>query len=443
MLFQFLKYIQPTNYFTHSTVNHSSIFPDTAYLEDDIKSQLVADIDYKSDFAKNYDLSWQAVQLGYTGHARVYHNYEIVPLVDEYHFIRKYFNPIWAFYILILRLFSLKNPFKNIGAYVKSRHVKRSDYLNRALTYDGWENFDSQLIREVPLVSVVIPTLNRYYYLKDGLKDLEKQDYKNFEVILIDQSQLFKKTFYDDFKLDLSVEYQKELALWLARNNAIKKSKGDYILLFDDDSRVEPNWITNHLKCIDFFNADISSGVSISVVGDKVPKNYSFFRRSDQLDTGNVLLKKSLFKTIGLFDRQFEKQRMGDGEFGLRAHINGFLNISNPYAKRLHLKVGSGGLREMGSWDGFRPNKWLDPRPIPSVLYLYRLYFGNKKAKLELLKTVPKSIMPYRYKGNKMAMFFSAVLAVFISPIILFQVIKSWRLATEKIEEGPLIETLK
>ena len=124
---------------------------------------------------------------------------------------------------------------------------------------------------------MVIPTLNRYYYLKDGLKDLEKQDYKNFEVILIDQSQLFKKTFYDDFKLDLSVEYQKELALWLARNNAIKKSKGDYILLFDDDSRVEPNWITNHLKCIDFFNADISSGVSISVVGDTVPKNYSFF----------------------------------------------------------------------------------------------------------------------------------------------------------------------
>ena len=63
-----------------------------------------------------------------------------------------------------------------------------------------------------------------------------------------------------------------------------------------------------------FFNADISSGVSISVVGDTVPKNYSFFRRSDQLDTGNVLLKKSLFKTIGLFDRQFEKTTHGEME---------------------------------------------------------------------------------------------------------------------------------
>jgi GT2 family glycosyltransferase len=178
------------------------------------------------------------------------------------------------------------------------------------------------------------------------------------------------------------------------------------------------------------------------VVGDRVPENYNFFRRSDQLDTGNVMLKKSIFKAIGLFDRQFEKQRMGDGEFGLRAHVNGYLNISNPYAKRLHLKVGSGGLREMGSWDGFRPRKWLDPRPIPSVLYLYRLYFGDKKAKLELLKTVPKSIMPYRFKGNKLLMLLGAVITIFILPIIIFQVNKSWKLATDKIEEGPLIEAL-
>jgi glycosyltransferase involved in cell wall biosynthesis len=31
---------------------------------------------------------------------------------------------------------------------------------------------------EQPLVSVIIPTLNRYVYLKDVMEDLEKQDYK-------------------------------------------------------------------------------------------------------------------------------------------------------------------------------------------------------------------------------------------------------------------------
>src|SRR5690606_7855475 len=158
---------------------------------------------------------------------------------------------------------------------------------------------------------------------------------------------------------------------------------------------------THQLKTLDFFKADLSSGVSISTVGAEVPEHYSYFRWSDQLDTGNVLLKKEIFKKIGLFDRQFERQRMGDGEFGLRAYLNGYKNISNPKAKRIHLKVAQGGLRQMGSWDGFRPKKMFSPRPIPSVLYFYRKYFGNTAAKWALLRTVPLSIMPYQFKSNK------------------------------------------
>ena len=72
--------------------------------------------------------------------------------------------------------------------------------------------------------------------------------------------------------------------------------------------------------------------------------------------------------------------RMGDGEFGYRAYINGFKNISNPKAPRIHLKVSSGGLREMGSWDGFRPTKWFAPKPVPSVLYFFSKYFPRETA---------------------------------------------------------------
>jgi hypothetical protein len=163
---------------------------------------------------------------------------------------------------------------------------------------------------------------------------------------------------------------------------------------------------------------------------------------SGQLDTGNVLLKKSIFKEIGLFDRQFEKQRMGDGEFGLRAYLAGYKNISHPYAKRLHLKVSSGGLRQMGSWDGFRPRKWLDPRPIPSVVYLFRKYHGNTATRWALLKTVPSSIMPYRYKRNSYMMLLGMLISILISPFVFLQVYKSWSLASKKLEEGAKIEKL-
>lgn len=397
-MFQFLKYLQPTSYFRLKRKHNGYIFPIVDQLGDVIKKQVPVDAFYSSKKAQDYDQSWRLLQKGFIGDAATYQKFEKLPIEDEYHFSRKNFHTIWVVYILVIRVLSLKNPFKELSAFLKTRNIKRVDEHQHPIKYDNYEEYDSQLIKERPLVSVIIPTLNRYPYIKDVLKDLEQQAYSNFEVIVVDQSEPFQQEFYDQFDLDLQLIYQEEKALWLARNVAIRKSRGDYILLFDDDSRIDPDWISHHLKTLDFFNADLSSGVSISTLGAKVPASYAHFGISGQLDTGNVLLKKSIFKDIGLFDRQFEKQRMGDGEFGLRAYLAGYLNISNPYAKRLHLKVGSGGLRQMGSWDGFRPKKWFDPRPIPSVVYLFRKYHGNKAAKLALLKTVPSSIIPYKYK---------------------------------------------
>ncbi|WP_271425141.1 glycosyltransferase [Aequorivita sinensis] len=439
----FLKYLQPTQYFQLYRKDGASIFPKIESLSKDVLKQLTLDSNFKSEQARVYDLSWQAINKGYIGTAETYTSFKRLPLEDEYRFIRKYFHPAWAIYVLLIRLFSFNNPINEIIAFKKSNNTVRSNYLKQPIVYKNWFSFDSKLVSNKPLVSVVIPTLNRYEYLKDVLEDLEKQDYKNFEVIVVDQSAPYREDFYKDFKLDIQLFYQEERALWLARNNAIKSSKGEYILLFDDDSRVEPNWISNHLKCLYFFDADISSGVSLSVEGAEIPENYSFFCISSQLDTGNVLLKKEVFRTIGLFDRQFEKQRMGDGEYGLRAYLNGYKNISNPHASRVHLKVGSGGLREMGSWDAFRPKKLFAPRPIPSVLYFFRKYFGRKRAVLALFKGVPLSIIPYRYKKNKKMLILGALISVFLLPFIIIQVIISWRLASKKLREGEMIERLE
>src|SRR5690554_1701286 len=438
-LFFNLKYLQPTHYFQLYKKDGSSVFPIPVKLPKEVLDRLKPDAGFTSEHAKQYDLSWQAVNKGYIGNAETYTSFHKLPIVDEYRFLRKYFHPAWVLYVLLLRILSFKNQFKEIYTYRKTNQVVRSSYLKSPILHDGWTSFNASLISENPMVSVVIPTLNRYEYLKDVLEDLEKQDYKNFEVIVVDQSTPYREDFYKDFKLNIQLFYQEERALWLARNNAIKSAKGEYILLFDDDSRVEVDWISNHLKCLDFFGADISSGVSLSVAGAEIPENYSFFCISSQLDTGNVLLKKEVFRTIGLFDRQFEKQRMGDGEFGLRAYLNGFKNISNPHASRVHLKVGSGGLREMGSWDAFRPKNLLAPRPIPSVLYLFRKYFGRKRTILAILKTVPQSVIPYKYKKNKKMLVLGVFISLLLFPFVVLQVLVSWRLASRKLREGAMI----
>lgn len=173
-----------------------------------------------------------------------------------------------------------------------------------------------------------------------------------------------------------------------------------------------------------------------------MPENYRYFRWSDQLDTGNVMIKKAVFEKVGLFDRQFEKQRMGDGEFGLRAYLAGFKNISNPLAERLHLKVENGGLRQMGSWDGFRPKKIFAPRPIPSVLYLFRKYFGRRAAILALLQNIPTSIVPYKYKGDRKKLVLGALIAFLLLPVLFFQIAFSWSISGNMLKQGDKIEWL-
>lgn len=439
MLFKFLKYLQPTHYFRLYKYSGTSVFP---VVDEHISKQFPHDENYKSVIAKQYDQSWRAIQNGYIDCEKTIDEIKELSVYDNYVFARKYFSKIWVFYVLFLRVFNFKNPLKEISNFYRTRHVNRYLAGTETIKHSKYLDYNSQLLIAKPLISVIIPTLNRYQYLKDVLEDLEQQDYKNIEVIVIDQSEPFRRHFYDDFNLDLRVDYQEEKALWLARNKAIKQSKGDFILLFDDDSRVESDWITQHVKALDFFESDISSGISISKIGAEVPKHYAYFKISDQLDTGNVLIKKEIFNAIGLFDRQFEKQRMGDGEFGLRSFLNGYRNISNPYAKRLHLKVDSGGLRDMGSWDAFRTKNLLQPRPIPSVLYFYRSYFGVKNSVLAIIRTVPISIVPYKYKRNKPMLITSSILSLIVLPLIIFQVLRSWYLASLKLKVGPKIEML-
>ncbi len=442
MLFSFLKYLQPTNYFQLFTTTGKSIFPIAEELPNSLLAQLKIDTKFSSEIAKNYDLSWQAIQKGYVGDVSTYADFEGVSIKDNYHFIRKYFNSAWVFYVLVIRLLALHNPIKEIRAWFKTRSVSRVSIGNMPILYDDLDGFESSLIKRNPKVSVVIPTLNRYLYLKDVLADLEQQDYKNFEVIVVDQSDPYNGLFYNDFELDIRLIKQDEKALWLARNTAIRHAKGDIIALSEDDVRIQSNWLTEHLKCLDYFNAQVSAGVFYPE-GQQLPKERSFFAVASQFATGNAMFYRSICETAGLFDRQFEKQRMGDGEFGLRLYLADIKSISNPRASCIDVKAGEGGLREMGSWDAFRPSSFFAPRPIPSVLYFFRRYFGNGPARLALLRMVPLSIFPYQFKKNKPLLVIGVLFTVLLLPVVFCQVLKSWNLATKKIKRGPMIEQLR
>ena len=447
MPFFFLRYISPAWYF-HLAAHAGAVayFADYRKLPEAAQSLIDLDPGYEGEHSRLWDAAYQAWHKGLieSDTKKALPEAGQQPsLADQYRFIRKYFHPLWSWYVLILRLLTLHNPFLEIGGFMSQRKVRRTDVYKKTYPHgQAIRSFESPLLRQVPKVSVIIPTLNRYAWLKDALHDLEKQDYPNFEVIVVDQSEPFQPAFYEPFQVDIRLIRQEEKALWLARNTAIQAATGEYFAMYEDDVRVPGCWLSNHLKCLDYFQADISAGVFFPV-GSKLPSGRSFFRWAEQFATGNSCLRREVFQKIGLFDQQFERQRMGDGEFGLRAYLAGFKSIANPHAWCEDVKAPKGGLRQMGSWDGFRPKSWLAPRPVPSVLYLVRKYFGNRAAVYSLLISVPPSLLPYRYKGKPHWLWMGALLMVPLLPLVAWQVARSWSVSSRMLREGPKISYLQ
>ncbi|MDB5193068.1 MAG: glycosyltransferase family 2 protein [Segetibacter sp.] len=448
--FSFIKYTQPGWLFNlqpSKEISFSSCYyhPDFLPLEKQISIE--ADTAFETQTAQFADIGYRAWNKGLLSwcDTSIKEKVKQMPppsLKDEYTFIYKYWGKPWATFALLQRVASLHNPFKEVAAYSKASSKKRINPFADPFQRPDYTTFNSALVAASPSVAVIIPTLNRYKYLHDVLKDLEQQDYKNFEVIVVDQSVPFNQDFYNNYDLKLNVIHQKEKLLWTARNNAIKATNAAYLLFFDDDSRVEPNWISEHLKCLDYFNCDISAGVSLAKVGMKISQSYNYFRWADQFDSGNAMVKRDVFKKIGLFDEQYNKQRMGDGEFGLRAYLNGYRSVSNPLAPRVHLKVSDGGLREMGSWDGFRPKKWFAPKPIPSVVFLYKKYYPKHLYRSVIMLGILLSNVHYRNKNSNKMLALSLALAVVKSPLLLIQFLRARSIANKMIKKDDGIKLL-
>ena len=149
MIFQFLKYLQPTQYFRLFQTSGASVFPQVEALPELVLKQLMYDEGYESEHARDYDLSWQAIQNGYIGNVKTYTQFEMLPLADDYRFIRKQFHPVWVFYVLVCRLCSFHNPFKEIQAWITTAKTKRVASVT-ALPYDAWHQYQSQLLEQAP-----------------------------------------------------------------------------------------------------------------------------------------------------------------------------------------------------------------------------------------------------------------------------------------------------
>jgi len=363
----------------------------------------------------------------------------VEPICDpeaNYRFLRRRHHPSWVWYVFLLRSITFRAGPREWFAFWRAKGEKRlAESANTTQELAPQRGFS-------PKVSVIIATLNRYSCLSDLLADLARQSFRPYEILIVDQSNPFKEHFYATFNLPIRVLRQSEPALWLARNTAIRESTSEWIALLDDDVRLAPDWLEQHLRCVQHFRCDISVGTFYPIERPQ-EKEQGRFCLSPQFNTNNSLLNRRVFEKIGLFDRQFEGQRKGDFEFGVRAHLAGFSSVLNPSSAVADVKAATGGLRSMGSWDSIRTKGFLSPVPVPSALYLMRRYFGLEPAFCFMILSLVQHLVPYRYKRSRTANLLIALLGIFLLPLTLIRALRSWRQAAIKLRQGPRIEMLQ
>ena len=205
-------------------------------------------------------------------------------------------------------------------------------------------------------LSLIIGTLSRSDCIKYCLESLRNQTYKDFEIIIIDQSEddLTEKAL-EDF-CDLAIIYERVAfkGLSKARNEAIRLAKGDYLCLIDDDAYYSEDYLSNIEKHIKTDRKAIITGYLWNCDTKSDFDSYNALTDGKKLSHRQVIrycpspavsFPKEIISESGNFDEEFGVgAKYGAGEetdFILRAMQHGYVvrYFSDVKAQHPHEKL--------------------------------------------------------------------------------------------------------
>lgn len=209
------------------------------------------------------------------------------------------------------------------------------------------------------MISVCINTKNRPKDLSVCLKYLLKSSYKDFEVLVADQSR--EDDINKNLKNIIKIFKLPPFGVSKAKNFLIKKAKGEIVAFTDDDCIITKDWLANikneldkHKEVIGLFGkvfpyqknrhkleicpCTFNNKQKIIIKPTPHWKNIGF--------GNNMAFKKEIFNKIGNFRGWLGPGSIGDNaedaEFALRCLVKGYKLLSTPKVIVYHNKWLSG-----------------------------------------------------------------------------------------------------
>ena len=194
--------------------------------------------------------------------------------------------------------------------------------------------------QDQPLVSIIICFLNEENFLGEAVISVLEQDYKNWELILIDDGSTDNSTSIAlDFEKSFSgkIHYRdhqnhKNKGLSASRNEGIRKSRGDLIAFLDADDIWLPSKLTQQVSVFDKnpsigLLAEASSYwydwndkeqenvvINVGVTVDKIYQPPLLAYKLYPLGKGaapcpsSLMVKKKAIENVGYFEESFKRE---------------------------------------------------------------------------------------------------------------------------------------
>lgn len=234
----------------------------------------------------------------------------------------------------------------------------------------------------LPLISVIIPTYGREEPLYNSIVDVLKQNYSNFEVLVVDQTPKHQPEIEAYLEQLAAANKIKWFRLpWAslpgARNYAVRRSAGDIILFIDDDVELHPDFLAAHVK--NFLEKPDIGAVAGRVfdrmkLGDSGGKLQIEYLPAQAMDPGvawyyidlvhtvkpqqvlstrgcNMSFRREIFTKYNLkFDERFRGSAVREeSDFCLRLRQTGYKIWYDPEAYLVHLGEETGGCHDIST----------------------------------------------------------------------------------------------
>ena len=227
------------------------------------------------------------------------------------------------------------------------------DFTANDLAWNKWHSLTAAEVSnqlapprepKTPKVSVCLIHFNRPEYLAQAIESLRRQNYPNFEVVLVDDGSTNAEAvnFLDAIEGEFRDRHWRLLRKenggpGAARNFAAAGADGEYLLFMDDDNFALPDELATLVAIAQHTGADIVTTPSYLFEGDGAPAATDV-PRAIYLFTGpalaagifsnvygdtNALVRKSSFTSLGGFP-QYRRPGVEDWQFFARAALAGF-----------------------------------------------------------------------------------------------------------------------